>query len=234
MADIDWADIEWDENGTPMSARFQDPYYSRTDGQAETRHVFLAGNGLPGRWQDERWLDTASFTIAELGFGTGLNFLETLAHWQQLLPNGQLNYVAFEKFPMPQADLARALARWQGLAEQAAQLIARWPPEAGWSAMEFDGALLHIAIGDANDHLETWNGKANAWYLDGFSPAQNPDMWGSNLMQAVAGHTQPGGTFATFTVAGWVRRNLQAAGFEVEKMPGFGRKRECLRGRLPR
>ena len=243
MPDIAYADIEWDENGTPVSAHFDDPYYSRVDGPAETRHVFLAGNGLPQRWQNE-----ADFTIAELGFGTGLNFLETLIHWQAHMQahmqvhrqarrqaqsgKGHLTYVAFEKFPMPQADLARALGQWQGLCEHAAPLIAHWPPQTGWSRQIFGSVTLELAIGDANDMLQTWSGSGDAWYLDGFSPAKNPDLWGEALMREVAERTAPGGTFATFTAAGWVRRNLQAAGFSVEKMPGFGRKRECLRGQI--
>jgi len=221
------AEIAWDENETPVSVHFDDPYYSRHDGQAETRHVFLTGNGLPERWQNG-----TGFTIAELGFGTGLNFFETMAQWEKHGQGGHLTYVAFEKFPMPQADLTRALAHWDDLSDTAASLIEQWPPPPGWSEMVFGSTTLHLAIGDANALLPTWGGVANAWYLDGFSPAKNPDLWGHELMQAVAGRTVLGGTFATFTVAGWVRRNLQAAGFTVGKMPGFGRKRECLRGRL--
>ncbi len=227
LSHISYADIEWDDTGTPISSHFCDPYYSRTDGQAETRHVFLSGNGLP-----ERWHGKAKFTIAELGFGTGLNFLETAAQWQRQSNTCKLNYVAFEKFPMPVADLIRALAPWHGLSKQIAELTGFWPPQPGWSTHIFNNVTLELAIGDANDTLETWYDAADAWYLDGFSPEKNPDLWGEDLMKTVAKHTRPDGTFATFTAAGWVRRNLQAAGFQVQKMPGFGRKRECLHGHL--
>ena len=221
-------EIEWDENDTPVSTRFGDPYFARSDGRAETRHVFLAGNGLPHRWQDSQ-----SFTIAELGFGTGLNLLETLATWTRERPaGGQLNYVAFERFPISRGDLSRALARWDDLAQSAEILILQWPPPAGWSTILFGDVELRLCVGDANDCLQDWDGRADAWYLDGFSPAKNPELWGEALMRNVARHTKPDGTFATFTVAGWVRRNLAAAGFSVGKMPGFGRKRECLKGML--
>ncbi len=222
-------DITWDEGDTPVSTRFGDPYYSRHDGQAETRHVFLAGNDLPGRWQGRD-----DFTIAELGFGTGLNFLETLANLEVCRDGPErLAYVAFERYPIERSDLARALARWEGLSQNAEQLLAAWPPSAGWSETVIGRARLTLAIGDANELLPEWRGRADAWYLDGFSPAKNADLWEADLMRTVAAHTMPGGTFATFTAAGWVRRNLAAAGFAVVKMPGYGRKRECLRGVLP-
>lgn len=219
-------ELDWDENGTPVSRVFGDPYFSRTDGRAETRHVFLAGNGLPDRWQNRN-----HFTIAELGFGTGLNFLETAAAWRQCRPpDATLSYVAFERYPLSSSDLARALAPWPDLAADAAVLTGLWPPPPGWSEHEVAAVHLHIYIGDANTGLPQWNGLADAWYLDGFSPAKNPDLWGHDLMRHVYTNTAPGGTLATFTVAGWVRRNLGAAGFEVTKIPGYGRKRECLKG----
>ncbi|MGI9411454.1 MAG: tRNA (5-methylaminomethyl-2-thiouridine)(34)-methyltransferase MnmD, partial [Hyphomicrobiaceae bacterium] len=222
-------EIDWDENETPLSRRFGDPFFSRSDGRAETRHVFLGGNGLPARWSSG-----GDFTIAELGFGTGLNFLETVSAWRQTAPAGaRLTYVAFERHPLARADLVRALARWETLSHRTGELAVHWPPEPGWSVIRFAEADLNIAIGDANELLPTWQGHADAWYLDGFSPAKNPDLWGTELMRHVFVHTNPGGTFATFTAAGWVRRNLTSAGFIVEKVPGFGRKRECLIGRRP-
>lgn len=221
-------DIMWDDSGTPIAQAFDDPYFSRLDGRAETRHVFLGLNDLPQRWAGQR-----SFTIAELGFGTGLNFFETIATWRKAeRPDGaQLGYVAFEKFPLDAADLERAIAPWPDLMVDCAQLLERWPPQLGWTDLAFcNGITLSLAIGDANALVPKWSGSADAWYLDGFSPAKNPDMWGAELMRAVADHTVDGGTFATYTAAGWVRRNLSAAGFEVTKAPGYGRKRESLRG----
>ncbi|HFB2048574.1 MAG: tRNA (5-methylaminomethyl-2-thiouridine)(34)-methyltransferase MnmD [Hyphomicrobiaceae bacterium] len=228
VSDILYAKIIWDENETPISVDFSDVYYSRIDGRSETRYIFLSGNKLPNRWYNG-----IEFVIAELGFGTGLNFLETIAHWQTFSSGGKLNYVAFEKFPMSKVDLKRALKPWNELSEHASKLIDFWPPNTGWSKYELDGSVtLHLAIGDAKAMLEAWNADVDAWYLDGFSPAKNPDLWEADLIEAMVNRTTPGGTFATFTAAGWVRRNLKAAGFKVEKIPGFGRKRECLRGDL--
>lgn len=219
-------EIEWDENDTPVSRQFGDPYFSRSNGREETCHVFLGGNGLPKRWQG-----MAKFTIAELGFGTGLNFVETVRAWRRTCAHDQqLTYVAFERYPMSCDDLLRALSRWPDIAEEAAALAQVWPPPRGWSRHRFAGVTLEVCHGDANGEVAAWRGAADAWYLDGFSPAKNPDLWGADLMQAVFEHTAIAGTFATFTAAGWVRRNLQAAGFDVSKMPGYGRKRECLHG----
>ena len=219
-------DIEWGENDTPISRQFGDPYFSRSDGREETRHVFLGGNDLPMRWRAR-----TVFTVAELGFGTGLNFLETIAAWQRSTTDRQrLIYVAFERYPMAQYDLVRALTRWPDLGDDVGQLTRIWPPAPGWSSHRFGKVALMFCTGDANCKVTTWNGLADAWYLDGFSPAKNPELWGAELMRAVFERTCIGGTFATFTAAGWVRRNLEAAGFDVSKMPGYGRKRECLRG----
>lgn len=225
----DVAGVRWDENDTPVSTRFEDPYFSRLDGRDEARHVFLAGNGLP-----QRWAGRHAFTIAELGFGTGLNFLETLAAWRRQDPrDAALTYVSFEQYPLAADDLARALDRWPDLAGDRDALLAGWPPEPGWHDRTFGTVTLRLGIGDANALAPQWESEADAWYLDGFSPARNPDMWDDELMAAVCAHTAPGGTFATFTAAGWVRRNLQSAGFAVEKVPGYGRKRECLCGTKP-
>ena len=226
MTQYDEEGLDWDDHDTPISRRFGDPYFSREDGRQEARHVFLAGNHLP-----ERWLGRTRFTISELGFGTGLNFLETWADWRESsAPGARLHYIAYERFPLPVGDLTRALARWPCLAPLAERLAAAWPPSHGRSVHDFGDAVLELYVGDANSWLPKSQQPVDAWYLDGFSPAKNPDLWSAQLMRSVYERTVPGGTFATFTVAGWVRRNLVAAGFVAEKTPGFGRKRECLRG----
>ena len=219
------AELQWRDGAVPASRRFDDPYFSLENGLAETRHVFLAGNGLPERFRD-------GFRIAELGFGTGLNFLATLQSWRASGCTGGLDYTSFEAFPMTAAEIARALAPFPELAGPAAELVARWTG-AGGQARFNGGITLTLVAGDARDTLPDWPGQADAWYLDGFSPAKNPELWQPDLMAAVAAHTAPGGTAATYTAAGFVRRGLAAAGFEVTRAPGYGRKRHMTRARLP-
>ncbi|MGI9370909.1 MAG: tRNA (5-methylaminomethyl-2-thiouridine)(34)-methyltransferase MnmD [Hyphomicrobiales bacterium] len=221
-------EIIWQENGQPYSNQFEDHFYSRAGGQAECVHVFMGGNGLPERWQAE-----TTFTIAELGFGTGLNFLETWRRWALERTEGQhLNFVSFEAFPMARDDMGAALKPFEDIHEQAEALLAVWPedPGVGISFPMDAQTSLRVVHGCANDRVGGWQGKADAWFLDGFAPSRNPDMWSDDLMKGVYDHTNPGGTFATYTVAGWVRRNLQDAGFEVRKAAGFGKKREMLCG----
>lgn len=215
------AKLRWEDGDLPVSTQFDDPYYARSDGLAETRHVYLAGNGLPGRW-----IAGGPFHIAELGFGTGLNFLATLDLWRRHCPDRTLNYTAFEMYPMAPDDLRRALGHWPELADLRGELLANWPA----SAMDLPGVHLDIVHGDARQGVPGWHGTADAWFLDGFAPSRNPELWEPSLMQAVHDHTAPGGTFATYTVAGAVRRALSAAGFTVEKRKGFGTKRDMAVG----
>jgi tRNA U34 5-methylaminomethyl-2-thiouridine-forming methyltransferase MnmC len=216
------ADVTWKENGVPVSTRFDDPYFSLDNGLAETRHVFLQGNDLPDRFRD-------GFEVAELGFGTGLNFLTTLTAWRAAGRDGHLHFTSFEAFPMTADDLAVALSMFDELRPLADRLVAQWAPRGGTIDMGED-VILEVVIGDARDQLPRWTGQAHAWFLDGFSPAKNPELWSPALMQEVGRHTRAGGTFATYTAAGFVRRGLTDAGFEVERVPGFGRKRHMTRG----
>ena len=224
--------LEWRDDILPVSTRFDDPYFSEEDGRAETRHVFLRGNGFPLRWQGMK-----SCHIAELGFGTGLNFLETVHQWLgHRAETSQLNFTSFEQYPLNVADIKRALSVWPELTELTGRLTAIWSEVANIEkiSVEFENRVhLVIFIGDANDLLPQQTFAADAWYLDGFSPAKNPELWNAKLMAQVAAHTVANGTFATYTAAGFVRRNLEAAGFDVEKTKGFGRKREMLTGKLP-
>lgn len=215
--------VRWRDEGTPLSTLFDDPYFSLHDGLAETRHVFLAGNGLPGRFQD-------GFSIAELGFGTGLNLLATLMAWQAAGAEGRLLYTSFEAYPMPATDMARALAAFPEVAATAAPLLAAWA--GGQRRFDLGPVAVEVVVGDARATLPAWQGQADAWFLDGFSPAKNPELWGDAMMAEVARHTARGGSFATYTAAGFVRRGLQAAGFQVERVTGYRHKRHMSRGVL--
>lgn len=217
------ARLDWREGGVPVSRRFGDPYFSMQDGLAEARHVFLAGNGLPERFR-------AGFCIAELGFGAGLNALAAWAAWRERGLAGDLAFTSFEAWPMAAEDMARALEVWPELAPLAAPLVAAIA--VGARDVRLPGLRLRLIGGDARATVQHWDGRADAWFLDGFSPARNPEMWEPALLRAVAARTRPGGTCATYSAAGGVRAALAAAGFDVTRCEGFGRKRHMTRGVL--
>ena len=217
------AELEWRDGRVPVSTRFDDPYYALDNGLAETRHVFLAGNDLPARFRD-------GFHIAELGFGTGLNLLTALQAFRAADVPGKLHFTTFEAFPMAASDMIAAQAAFPEIGDLAEELRPYW--EAGQCVFETGDLCFTLIAGDARATLPRWSGKADAWFLDGFSPAKNPELWGADLMADVARHTAPGGTAATYTAAGHVRRGLEAAGFTVTRIPGFGRKRHMTRAQL--
>ncbi|WP_153769899.1 tRNA (5-methylaminomethyl-2-thiouridine)(34)-methyltransferase MnmD [Labrenzia sp. CE80] len=225
-------DLEWLEEDVPKASAFQDTYFSRAGGLEETRHVFLGGNGLPERWQD-----CETFAIAEFGFGTGLNFLTTLHALRRLGTAPQLKFLSFELFPMTKDQLERALGAFPELATETQELLQTWAPEPGWCRFAFEGAELLLAIGDARVMVDDLLGgkvvmpEIDAWFLDGFSPSRNPELWSEELLKAACDLTAADGTLATYTSAGWVRRNLQAAGFAIDKRRGFAGKREMVVGK---
>jgi tRNA 5-methylaminomethyl-2-thiouridine biosynthesis bifunctional protein len=226
------ADIDWSQ-GVPLAREFGDVYFSRAGGPAETSHVFLKGNALSGRLAALGPQD--AFTIVETGFGTGLNCLCTLDLWEQSGGQGWLHYVSVEKFPLAVDDLRRAHACWPGLAAIAAELQAHYPPPLpGFHRFVFPArrVSLTLFLGDVAEFLSRLDARADAWFLDGFAPGRNPGMWNEALYRAMAALSHPDTTLATFTAAGDVRRGLTAAGFAVEKVAGFGQKREMIRGRL--
>lgn len=210
------ASLEWRDELIPVSTQFDDPYFSLDNGLNETRHVFLAGNDLPERF-------TPGFHIAELGFGTGLNLLATWQAWEQSGQTTPLRFTSFEAFPMSADEMQRALQAFPELAPYAERLVKAWAEDPSLKTLE--GIQTEVVIGDARSTLAQQNWQADAWFLDGFSPAKNPELWDAELMQAVGAHTAPEGTAATYTAAGFVRRNLEEAGFEITRVPGFGRKR---------
>lgn len=223
--------LDWHDGDMPYSRAFDDHFYCRSDGRLECGHVFLAGNGLPDRWQRK-----APFRIAELGFGTGLNLCETWRQWRGTAPEGaSLHFTSFERFPMARADIARALAHWPEIEHERTILTDKWP-DASAGRVEIDlapGVRLTVVCGAALESLGNETTPFDAWFLDGFAPARNPDMWSAELMAAVFRLTVPGGRFGTYAAAGFVRRNLAAAGFVVERRPGFAGKREMLCGERP-
>lgn len=222
--------MEWDDENVPFAPQFGDTYYSKAGGLGEARYVFLQGNQLP-----ERWSGGKPFTIAELGFGTGLNFLTTVQLLLSLPAHKRpkLTYVSFELYPMNGADITRALSQWPELTPLKDKLLDVWQLKSGWNVIVIGGVTLKLGIGDAYEMLGPLSTQFDAWYLDGFNPARNPELWCKDMMYAVSRKTAAGGTFGTYTAAGWVRRNLQGAGFEVSRIKGYGTKRQMMVGQKP-
>ena len=229
-----FAQLSWSDDGQPFSTHFDDVYFSRESGLAETRHVFVQHNNLEQRWGELR--AGAAFCIGETGFGTGLNFLCAWQLWDQVAPtDARLHFISCEKYPLSRSDLQRALALWPELQPWVDQLLAQYTDlAAGWQRFSLaEGRVtLTLLIGDALETLPQLDARVDAWFLDGFAPARNPDMWQPALYAQLARLSAPDTTLATFTSVGEVRRGLQAVGFSMRKVKGFGRKREMICGQL--
>lgn len=224
--------LTWNE-GAPHSAAFDDVYFTRGDGRAETEHVFLGANRLPQRFA--AWKAARPFVIGETGFGTGLNMLCAWACFEQhASPSARLHLLSTEKFPLTREALEQALGAWPSLAIYAQVLCAQWPAAvSGIHRLHLtERVTLDLHFGDTTERLTQLDGQVDAWFLDGFAPSKNPDMWQPALFSAMAARSRPGATFATFTCAGIVKRGLKAAGFSWKKVPGYGRKREMLAGSI--
>ncbi len=229
-----FAELTWNEAGQPFSTEFGDVYFSQESGLEESRYVFLKHNALPERWAALQ--PGAHFCIGETGFGTGLNFLCAWQLWDQIAPaDANLHFVSTEKHPLSAVDMQRALVLWPELQHWAMQLAGHYADLApGWQHFVLaDGRVtLTLLIGDLFDTLPELDATVDAWFLDGFAPAKNPQMWQPALYQQMARLSAPGATLATFTSVGEVKRGLRAAGFRVGRVKGFGSKRHMLAGAL--
>lgn len=237
---IQTAEIQFNDEGTPVSTAFDDVYFSNDNGLQETEYVFIQNNHLPERWLNWQY---PTFVVAETGFGTGLNFLVLIKRFNEFRqqnpehPLKQLHFISFEKYPVAREDLQRALLSWPSLAEESEQLIKQYPLAIeGCHRMTFNAGSIHLDLwlGDVNELMPTLphslTDSVHAWFLDGFAPSKNPDMWQDSLFHFLGKYSAPDTTFATFTAAGIVKRGLRDNGFTVEKCKGYGRKREMLRG----
>ena len=216
-------DLDWFADMVPISRQFNDPYFSLENGFLETKYVFLEGNLLPGRFRD-------GFSIAELGFGTGLNFLTTVLQWRKRRRAGVLRFTSFEAFAIRPDDMKRALLAFEELQDITDEFMPYWSDLFTTGKILLPDIEFNLIQGDARSQLPKWTGLADCWYLDGFSPSKNPELWGKDLMQSVYDHTHPEGTFATYTAAGFVRQNLRTVGFKVSRLPGFSHKRHMTHG----
>lgn len=239
---VQTAQLQWNEDGYPVATQFDDVYFSKLDGLAETRYVFLKNNQLPQRWIQQK---QPLFTIGESGFGSGLNFLATWWCWAQLPQEQrptQLHFISFEKYPLTREDLQQTVAHWPELTPYLAELLDQYPTifTSGCHRLTFEHGhiILDLWFGDIHESApqipQSGNGLMDCWFLDGFAPAKNPDMWNQDLFDHMARLSKNNATLATFTAAGFVRRGLQDAGFTMAKAPGFGRKRDMLIGEIHR
>lgn len=213
-----------------ISHAHDDVYFSRAGGLQETQHIFLKNNHL-----EEKFLNAAeNVLIAESGFGTGLNFFATLQLWQKIhkpLHTAHLTYISFEKFPLPPSAIRKALAIYSELTPLIEKWLPFYPlPIEGVHEIRLGDVTLQLVLGDMKDWLAKLSFEADAWFLDGFAPAKNPDMWEDTTMHHIARHMKQGSTLATFTAVGNVRRALQEGGVQMQKVAGFGKKREMLLG----
>jgi len=236
------ANISINEHGTPSSIDYDDIYFANNSGIEETQYVFLEGNSL---WQ--RWLDyeDTSFCIAETGFGTGLNFFTVAQAFLTFIeqhpehPLQHLSFISTEKHPIARKDAQTIIAKWSDFQALTCQWLAQYPmPVAGVHRSHFGAHItLDLHYNEASAALDNIqvlpNANVDAWFLDGFAPSKNESMWQDSLFNAMARLTKINGTFATFTAAGFVKRGLAKAGFEVKKRKGFAHKREMLVGKLP-
>lgn len=241
MTTLTFAQLAFNANNTPISEQFDDIYFSTQDGLAESYYVFQEGNQLWQKWQTH---PHAHFVIAETGFGTGLNFLAVADQFRRFCAEypqatlKRLYFISFEKYPLTSAQLATIHQSYPQFAEFSAQLTACWQPrQVGCERYHFAEITLDLWFGEMADNLiqlgDYHNQQIDCWFLDGFSPDKNPEMWSETLYQQMFRLSRNGGSFATFTAAGAVRRGLQAAGFDVKKRKGFGKKREMLWGEKP-
>jgi len=228
------AQLDWDAHGQPLSRQFGDVYFSNENGLAETRYVFLDNNELPARFA--ALTDGEHLSIGETGFGSGLNFLCAWQLFERVAPAGaRLHFVSVEKYPFSRADLQRALALWPELAPYAQALLQQYVAlHPGFQRLSFaEGrVVLTLLVGDALELLPQLDARIDAWFLDGFAPAKNPDMWAPDLFAELTRLSAPAATFGTFSSAGLVRRGLKEAGFSVKRVPGLGKKWEVLKGQF--
>jgi len=227
---MQFTDIKW-LNNTPYSIEFNDVYFSTDDGLDETNYVFIQQNKLETRFKS---LKNDQFCIVETGFGAGLNFLVASHFWLMHAPShAQLIFNSVEKYPLKSADLERTHALWPQFSAISSELLQQYETlKTGENHFSIAGdrIQLRLQVNDITLALPQLTLKADAWLLDGFAPAKNADMWSPEVLAQIARLSQLDTTFATFTSAGFVRRGLQSIGFKVEKLSGFGKKREMMRG----
>jgi len=221
-------EISWTENNTPFSEKFQDIYYSPDGGVDETKHVFINGNNIHNRWPSEK------FVIGETGFGTGLNFVCALDLWLKKNKSGHLQYISIEKYPLKRSSLELVYKNFPELSKSSALLLNYYPEEPHQNEIynldiKEANVSLSLICKEALDCFDHFENNVDAWFLDGFAPSKNKAMWSEEVLSQIGLHSASKATLATFTCAGFVRRGLGSAGFEVQKAKGFGNKKHMIK-----
>ena len=223
------ATLSLTEDGVPYSTHYQDVYHPRAGAFVQARHVFLGGNELPARWQGR-----SRFVVLETGFGLGNNFLATWQSWRDDAARCErLVFISVEQQPFTADDMRRAHAQ-SPVPALACALVEAWPPLThNLHTLDFDNSRVRLllALGDVHSWLPELVAQVDAFYLDGFAPARNAEMWEPQIAKALARLAAPGATLATWTSATPVRDGLRAAGFEVREARGTGGKRDITVGR---
>ena len=232
--------IKWDSQGTPFSIVFDDMYFCAVNGYEDALYIFCGGNRLEDRFKKLDPMLNGVFTIVETGFGTGLIFCVAWKLWKAHAPaSWKLNFLSVEKYPLQPSELYRALGVWPIVKSEADQLVTYYKvPSSKIAVFDLDEGLVRLTVvfEDIVLGLKTMAQEgfalsgADALFLDGFSPAKNPEMWTESVFEALARLSGPQTSLATFTVAGWVRRGLEAQGFKTQKVAGYGCKNEMLEG----
>ncbi len=237
VKEITYTKIRWDEKGLPHSTAFDDKYFCQDNGYDESQYIFCGGNQLKERFENLSAQDSNSFVIAETGFGTGLNFLCAWQLFEQCAPTAaKLHYISLDQFPLSADDLIKALNLWPQLQEYSTQLTVQYPNiNIESQHIIFVGGRIKLTL--IFDHvlsalaqMRQASYAVDAWFLDGFGPSKNPEMWSPEVFEQMAALSRAGTTVATFTVAGHVRRGLAQKGFSMTKTKGFGRKHQMLQG----
>ncbi|VAX35369.1 tRNA (5-methylaminomethyl-2-thiouridylate)-methyltransferase / FAD-dependent cmnm(5)s(2)U34 oxidoreductase [hydrothermal vent metagenome] len=229
------ADIIWDKKGLPHSVLFDDKYFCKENGLEESKYTFCGGNALEERWQNLSTNNSGIFTIAETGFGSGLNFLCAWQLWNMCAPkNWKLHYISVDQYPFSNQDLSKALSLWPTLKNFTSQLIKQYNPKKHkillmqFNSNNVNVTLIFDHVLKALDQIKKYS--VDTWFLDGFAPSKNPEMWSEELFKHIANLSCNGTTLSTFTAAGFVRRGLSAQRFTISKAKGFGTKRHMLKG----
>ena len=232
---IQFSNLKWDEKGLPHSVQFDDHYFCTIDGMNESRHVFCGGNVLAERWRRLPAGEPAVFTLAETGFGSGLNLLCAWELWRRHAPeNWSLHYISIDQFPFTPDDFIRVSGLWPDLKEYSQNLTQHYshllvqPVE--FSRDRLRVRLIVQPVVTALESMRHDGIKADAWFLDGFAPSKNPDMWSDEVFHQMSLLSTKGATAATFSSAGFVRRGLTQHGFQMQRAPGFAGKRHMLKG----